>query len=912
MYRLYKHIFIGIVLGISLTISAQAQIQIVHQELSAVEEGRELTIQFSLIGLTPESIDEASVFYRTDGALTYRRVAARFVRDAFEVQIPADQLRGNTFEYYIQIDFPDGASLSYPVNDASGNPIQAPIRTQTGTEIEGTTQRIDYRILSPRPNEAISQSDALIAISFFYPGDVINADGFRLFLNDIDITSVASVSPFLITYVPEEIELGLQTARLIYINGDSETEIISWQFNVVPPGTLPDRFESRQNPFVGDVELTARNQVNAGQQYDFVRGRINVYGSSGKLDYSANGMLTSQESNRLQPQNRYGLHISYSDFARLELGHVYPTINPLLMAGRRILGINAYVATPGHGLQLQVLHGESTRSITPLYTDITEVITERETAGGTILTDTTWQLGLKPDGSGMFGQTISGGRISFGSLQSVQFGINALRVRDNENSIDYFTEFDSFRMQPYLGSLTNEQRSNLQNNPDDLQITRSSTPPISNFVTATDLQMNFDNNRIRLSGDAAVSLLNNDISDGYLSNEIAEDLGYTLPSQAERIFERLSWLIVINENMNALPLRIEDDEAQLRIPRSIFAYQSQLGLSYFGNNANIQYRWIGPDFVSVANNGLRRDIAGYTITDRLRLLDNTVYVNLLYERLEDNLNNQLNATTVSSTYGSTVSWFPLNRSLPRVTVGLRYINRDNNENWTNPFFPGNGRSAAVRNVTTSTVDGEVVYIAAPTPRLQNTIQFNANISRPIDLDYATHDVFVSVNRINTRDQQFVYGDFVNTSLGMGVNSSFVSMPLRASINLNRTKSEGQGGLTNVTITGINASANYQLLDGALTLNAETAILGSSIESTPLRVDDRGTPGNAFDNVYAPDPGSTSREKSTSYVITTGATYRLHDAHQFRISGSYTNVVSRLQMMTIPNDHFLQFRYSYFF
>ena len=912
MYRLYKQFIIGLFLALSLNLSAHGQTQIVHQELSAVEEGRELTIRFTLVGLTPESIDEASVFHRTDGALTYRRVAARYTRDAFEVRIPADQVRGNTFEYYIQVDLPDGNSLTYPVSNATSNPIQAPIRTQTDTPIEGTMQRIDYRILSPRPNEVVSQSDALIAISFFYPGDVVDADGFRLFLNDIDITSVASVSPYLITYVPEEIALGRQSARLIYIHGDIETDIISWQFEVVPPGTLPDRFEPRQNPFVGDVELTARNQVNAGQQYDFVRGRVNVYGSLGKLEYSANGMLTSQESDRLQPQNRYGLHLSYSDFARLELGHVYPTINPLLMAGRRILGVNAYVSTPANGIQLQVLHGESTRSITPLYADITETITERQTSGGTVLIDTTWRLGLEPDGSGMFGQTISGGRISFGSGRYVQLGINALRVRDNENSIDYFTEFDAIRMQPYLGSLTLEQRTNLQNNPDDLQITQGSTPPISNFVTATDLQLSFDNNRIRLSGDAAVSLLNNDISDGYLTNEIAEDLGYTLPSEAEQIFERLSWLIVINENMNALPLRIEDNSAEFRVPRSIFAYQSQLGLSYFGNNANIQYRWIGPNFVSVANNGLRRDIAGYTITDRLRLLDNTIYVNLLYERLEDNLNDQLTSTTVSSTYGSTVSWFPLDRSLPRVTVGFRYINRDNSEDWTNPFVSGTGRSATVRNVTTTTEDGEVVFVAAPTPRLQNTIQLNANISRPVDLDYATHDVFVSVNRINTRDQQFLYGDFVNTSLGMGVNSSFVSMPLRTSININRTTSEGQGGLTNITITGVNATVNYQLLDGALTLNAESAILGNSIESTPLRIDDRGTPDNAFDNIYVPDPDSKSREKNTSYIISGGATYRLQDAHQFRVSGSYTNVVSRLQSITIPNDHFLQFRYSYFF
>jgi hypothetical protein len=625
-----------------------------------------------------------------------------------------------------------------------------------------------------------------------------------------------------------------------------------------------------------------------------------------------NGLVTSQESNRLQPQNRYGLNLRYGRIAQLEIGHVYPTVNPLLMAGRRTYGIHAQVQTPRGEMAIQYVQGQLNRKIVPLFSQIQANITEEITPGGSILTDTTYVLGLQSGGAGAFQQDINALRVTFGRGRFTKLGFDAMRVQDDLNSIDYFNAYDPLRMSAYTGGLTADQRASLASDPDLLNVAPGTIAPVSNFVAATDLDIRLHQNRIQLAADAAVSLLNTDISEGALTRAKADELGYELDSNIESLLDRLTWFIVVNENMNALPFRVRNDEAELFVPQGIFAWQSRAGLNYFRNQLNIQYRWIGPDFVSLANNGVRRDVAGITVTDRFRLLDNSLYVNLQYERLHDNLINQLAATTYSTVYGTTVSWFPVSRSLPRMTVGVRYINRDNGEVWENPFTGAGDRQSAIRNVRVEIINGEEVSTTLPSPRLQNTLQLNTNISRPFELSFARNDISLNVSYLNTRDERNIYGDFSNTGISLSFNSQFLDQPFRTTLAINHNVTAAQSDLTKVRLSGVNFGANYAMLSNSLQFNAETAVLRNNSRSYMLVVDDRGTPDNFLDDQFVPDFSNPARQDQISWIINAGASYRLYENHQFRINGSFSNVVSRLQQISIPNDHFVQFRYTWFF
>lgn len=909
-----KVLFLRILLTQLLVLAAvevsYAQFQIIHTPPQSLDEERTAVLQFTIPGYVSGAVDEASIFFRTDRSLNFTREVAFLRGNVFEARLPASMIHGTTLYYYIQLDYLDGNVLRFPSGSPGAGVLEVPIRVSETPEIAGQTARIDYRIMSPLPGSNAPTNDALIAISFFYPEGVAEASGFRLFVNGLDVTNNAEVSQFLITYMPKDIQEGETQVQLIYRDFNRDIELVSWSFNAIPPGLAPDQFTERQPLAEGDIEMIARNQVNAGRNFDFIRGSFQLRGAQGKWRYSANGLITTQESARLQPQNRYGLHVSYADVATLEIGHVYPVMNPLLMAGRRIEGAHFRTMLPSRVFSLQLIHGESIRMVDPLFEDIREVIRTREFGVGTVVTDTSYVFGLQPGGRGTFTQQISGARLGFGTGHNFQIGFNAVRVRDLTSSIPYFTEYDALGMQPWQSGLTPSQRQYLQENPELLQITRSAAPPVSNLAVASDLQLFLDRNRIRVSADAAASLFNNDISNGVFTAERAEDLGFDISDNLTSLFDRLSWLIVINENMNALPFEIRDEETVFLVPRGIFAVQSQFGLNYFKNTLNVQYRWIGPDFVSLANNGIRRDIAGITVTDRIRLLRNTLYINLLYEQLNDNLVGQLDATTYTQTLGTGINWFPVNRDFPRINLNVRYTTRDNRTDWTNPFLSlGQGPTDFVRNATV-TADNETRQ--APTPRFQRTLQMNSSVSRSFDMDYATHDLMLTLGRITTTDEQFLYGDFSNYSTGIGVTSQFFSLPLRTSAMLNYTNSSGQSGLTNVRIFGVNTSAGYTLMDDNLLLESEFALLRNRVETTPLRIDDNGDPLNVFNNRFVPDPDNSVEDNAVSAIFGASATYRLYEVHHFRLSANYTNVTSRVQNLRFPNDHLVQFRYTYFF
>lgn len=915
--KVYKKVLI-VIFNVACSLSfwgiAQAQVSILHQPLISVTEGEAVEIRFSLTGSTPENMQDAAVFFRTDGALTYSRRVATIQGNEFVARIGGSEISGTLLEYYIEVETPTGQRFTFPSARPQNEPVSVNILPSEDeiVSVEGSAEGFDYRILSPAPQSNMISDDALIAVSFFYSGEPADPAGFRLYLNGVNVTDQSSVSSFLITHLPGEMELGSHTAEVRYLMNGRELSIVTWTFIVVDPSSRAARYIMETSEFTGDARIVGRNQQIAGNNLDFVRGSVNLRGREGNFYYSANGLVTTQESARLQPQNRYGLHLRYDDWAVLELGHVFPSINPLLLAGRRVYGLNAELALPSNAIRIQFITGELNRRVTSRYTPVEERIVNQVTPGGNFISDTTYVIGLQPGGTGTFAQNIIGGRFSVGSGRYFQLGFNALKIEDDLNSIDFFYEYNPLTMQPFLSQLNAEQRARLEADPDQLIISGGHPTPVGNVVAATDLSLRFDRNRVMLDSDAAVSLLSNDTSIGVLDQLRAEDLGFTIDENVADLLERLSWLIIINERMNALPIKVDGDESEVFIPRGIFAYQSRLGLNYFRNNFAVQYRWIGPDFISLANNGIRRDIAGFTVTDRFRMLDNSLYVSLQFESLHDNLINQLDATTNTLNYGTTISWFPVSRSIPRITTGFRFIQRDNNTEWQNPLTPADRLNASIRNARIEIAGTDTTYITLATPRKQDTWQYNVVVSRPIDTSIGVHDVQLSVNLVDTKDKQFTYGDFRSVGYFLGLQSSFTGINLRTNLTATLNNSEAQSGLTKINIYGINAGLNYSMMENKITINAETAILGNTVNSRMLTVNDNDTPNNVFDDFYEVDPDARSRQENTSYIFSGGVIYQPFPSHQFGVSGSYTNVVNRIQTFSFPNDHFLQFRYVYFF
>ena len=420
--------------------------------------------------------------------------------------------------------------------------------------------------------------------------------------------------------------------------------------------------------------------------------------------------------------------------------------------------------------------------------------------------------------------------------------------------------------------------------------------------------------RIRFHSEAAISLLNQDISQGYLTQERADELGIDLDQDIENLFDRLSWLIIINENMSTLPFRFSENavgdlELDPFFPTSVLASDSRLNLNYFGHMMEVRYRWIGPDYQSLANSTVRRDVAGITLTDRFRALQNRLYFTIGYESLNDNTLGERQATTNTTTYSGSVSWFPVSRSLPRVNFSTRFRVRDNEVSRFNPSVTDNILNAAVRNYQME--NGQV--ISAPAPRLRETLSLSSSVTQNFNLFDLRHQAVISFGITRTDDKLFAYGDNKsrNFSTRFTTRLDNFDRPVTTRIGFNVNRSESVSGLSRIDINGFDLGFETILMNGNLSLSSDLAFTKNRFDTLPLVVSEGETSAEA---IYVPATESDRNlRETTAFIIRANAQYDLHLNHAIAATANITNLrVSLGEPGSIPSDRVLQLRYIFNF
>ncbi|MEX0681717.1 MAG: hypothetical protein WD097_10085 [Balneolales bacterium] len=907
------------------TVSAQIQIQ--HQPPPFVETGETSTFEFRAPGINNDNIREAYFMYRYGGESAWRQEQASITDSRIHAEVTFGNFSAISAEYYLSIEFHDGSTLTWPNQNAQSDPASVeiiPARDSTAMPYDRLTGEIQHTVLTPEPGSRVRTDDFVLAIALFYEHEPAEPDSFVVQLNGEVITDDAEITPWLITYVPpEEPAPGLYTINLAYNSSDgNRINIADWDFRIVSSAALAgvpststgfEQLPAGRLISSGQYQATARSQSYSDQTTNLLRNSLRVSGRQGNVSYSLNGLLTTQEDPRLQPQNRYAAQIRAGNWLMFEAGHVYPSLNPYLIAGRRMHGVHTELRLLSENLHMQFLYGKLNRNISPLYRQVEpEIRVVGQNSMGEDITDTTYVFQSQTRGTGTFARDIMGARVGFGSGRYFMFSVSALRVEDATQSIDVIRSYDD--LDPaYLSDLDTEHRSRLEDYPERLDIRTSDPRPMGNFSFATDMQVNIDNSRVQLHSDFAGSLVNSDISKGILDKNRADELGFDLDDDVASLLEQLSWLIVINENMNALPLKIRDEEADIFVPNGIFATRTRLNLNYFNHNASLQYQWVGPDFYSLANVGQRRDIAGYTVSDRFRLLTNTLYLTLGHENLNDNVIGNRDATTRSITNRANLGWYPRSQLLPRVTIGVYRRTRDNGFIRTNPYLPDSLVNASVRSVEIQ----DEQLVVHPSPRNNETMQYSVSATQRFALFDLTHDASINYTRMSTDDHVFDFGDFSSNVFSMDLTSSFPAMPVRSNLGfiLNRTKSNN--GLNNLRIWGFNTGVTWYFMENRFRLNSELAVTFDRLESVPLvdRVFEE-FPGPASDEIYGryytPDFESVSDEQTASYLLSGELRYNIHPLHALHLLVNYTRLSDRYNVLRIPDNHLVQMRYVFNF
>lgn len=207
-------------------------------------------------------------------------------------------------------------------------------------------------------------------------------------------------------------------------------------------------------------------------------------------------------------------------------------------------------------------------------------------------------------------------RMALGNRNAFQFGINIAKTKDKISSLDYSDYFI------------------LVEDKDEDEV-KQIINPVDNLVFSTDLILSSPRKLFNFGAELAVSAYNSNIIDGAISeDELENDVGGDLPFDPESI----DGFFIINKNTEPLSLTTSN-----------LAYKLYSSMYIAGNLISINYNRVGSSFNSLAARSVNSDTQEFTAANNINF-HNTVFVDFSYNRVSDNLAENLATTTEYSNY----------------------------------------------------------------------------------------------------------------------------------------------------------------------------------------------------------------------------------------------------------------------
>ncbi len=372
---------------------------------------------------------------------------------------------------------------------------------------------------------------------------------------------------------------------------------------------------------------------------------------------------------------------------------------------------------------------------------------------GETVREVTPVLGLR---NGTFSQSLLGVRPSFGG-KTFQLGFMFLKASDDTTSIDPNT---------------------------------AGVAPRSNLVLGSDVLLALMRNRIQFKASVAHAFVTNNTRLPILSKDsVASQYGVDLPFDPASL---KSW-IVVNESLTPLD----------PTGGSGLAYQMGFEFNYFNHFITAGFKQIGSQYISFGHAFLRKDIRGFYVNDRWRMLNNRLFLNAGFERYRDHfdaIDNNPSAVLNTIQFGFAINWAP---GLPSVNFNFRNHNRDNNIDslaiallsGANPDTITTDRREDNRTRDFSFIVNQDVQAL----NLQHTISLGVTSSARVDR---------RVDRFGgTRGVGIPASDIVSNLQSLTVRSRF-QVPLITTLSFATNQNRSGGQLAPFKYNSLNAQAEY--------------------------------------------------------------------------------------------------------
>ena len=534
-------------------------------------------------------------------------------------------------------------------------------------------------IMSPEPDSKIAGDNILIAASFIGISD-FDPNSIKLLVDGIDLTDKAYIDSDMISYTYEDIELGNHRIDLII---DDNSQPTSWNFvSLLKDSDVSYSGRIKSSSSLDQVDDQSLN-INK-LTIDFKTSAYNW------IDIKTNIKMTSQENVLYQPRNIYGLNIGLKDIVTLKLGDSNPRISNYTINGKRIRGLDLNFKL---GLfNFHYLQGEINRSVQGgLYNAYTYDIDTDDNGEKYIALNRS---------SYTFKQNLSSARLALGRGELFQWGVSYMKARDDTNSVDAIIPNAEIIYSPGLVDTIQGLDSGSVYAISELGAKAkiidsknwSGTGPKDNLVVSSDLGMNLFDKRLRLDGEVAFSMTNNNIWGGPLTlaglDTLIDDsvdnkiFSYDLTSFNDPAdYEKY---LIINSNLSPLvPIDINafGDSASIDLMDAIFsmpslAYRGRAVTNFYGNYLAVEYSQVGPEFNSLANPYLVKNKREWSIVDKIKLFNNRLMLNVGYKYQDDDIMTSVQNVNSQNTISFGFNGLP-GPGLPTINFTFRSINREN-------------------------------------------------------------------------------------------------------------------------------------------------------------------------------------------------------------------------------------------
>jgi hypothetical protein len=576
------------------------------------------------------------LLYRSFGESEFRRIEMDLRGTRATATIPAGAILPPFLEVYLVLRDRSGKLEVYPLGD-SPDPLSTPPQNTKRIMVRAEETDAGALFLSPEPSSILVPEEVLISVSLFRTDSTVARNATRVLFDGVDVTDKAVFAGDLISFVPAnagiDLSPGMHTASVRLM--DSAGRVLSSPSVsfTVRSGLVTLAAEAPTSAFraSGSFLLESRYEDTGTDSELRSRASVTLRGSAGELKLRSNLFLTSEEKSSRQPQNRYFLGAELP-WLRVGLGDAYPEFPDLILSGKRVRGVNGSLLLGA--FNVDVAYGSVTRSIEgaelsrfPTDSLLSEQQRDPSAFYGPVPGDPT-RWGKYTYGT--YERTLFAVRPSFGSGETMQFGLTWLSGKDDVGSIRYGIR------------------------------------PQENVVLGTDFVARFDDRRIELSAQAAFSAFNSDISSGNFTDAHIDSVYPDDADGIKTLRDIIQPFITVNDNLRPLSLK----------KAATVAGQASLTLSYLDNTLKVTGLYRGNDYASFGQSYLRTDIAGFNIIDRIRLFRNQVYATLGVEQLQDNRTKTKPATTTYTNMNAAIT-LALHTDMPGFTIGYSRFANDN-------------------------------------------------------------------------------------------------------------------------------------------------------------------------------------------------------------------------------------------